>query len=194
MTDEAGQNHPVATRLPRTHRIKETSNHYRQFLFFPVREGKELIQSLGSGIRPPGLRRRPQHDIVVFAEGSFAVLAVDFGGGGEENQLSLLRSDLKDEFGPLDVCFDRLNWTLNDPAHAHRCRQMKYRVRFVHQFGQQAAVHDAFEDAAHRGFLSQVTDVLDRSGAQVVQDDDLLSSRHKGLGQVGSDEARPACD
>src|SRR5205823_9509848 len=86
LTDEARQNHPVATRLPRTHRIKETSNHYRQFLFFPVREGKELIQSLGSGIRPPGLRRRRQHDIVVFAEGSFAVLAVDFGGGGEENQ------------------------------------------------------------------------------------------------------------
>src|SRR5438128_1946653 len=77
LADEGRQDHPVTARLPRTHRIKETSNHYRQFLFSPVRKGKALIQGLGTGIRPPALRRGSQHDIVVFVEGSFAVLAVD---------------------------------------------------------------------------------------------------------------------
>src|SRR5205823_746920 len=82
LSDEGRQDHPVATRLPRTHGVKQAADHYRQSLFFPVGKSEELIQGLGRGVGPAGLRSRAQHDIVIFPKRDFGVLSVHFRGGG----------------------------------------------------------------------------------------------------------------
>lgn len=61
---------------------------------------------------------------------------------------------------------------------------MKDDIRFVHQFGQKPAVHYTFEKTVNIRIGAQVADIFDRSRAQIIQQDDLLSSSNQDFRQM----------
>ena len=139
-------------------------------------------------------RRRAEDQIRGLAERHIRALAVDLGGGRDEDQLLLLVRVLEDDFGAVHVGFDRVHRLLDDQLHADGGREVKHDVAAIDQLREQRFVRDRVDRVGKTRAALEMGDVVDRSGRQVVEHDDLVPIVEQPLGEMRSDETGTAGD
>src|ERR1700680_909043 len=116
---EIGEHHAVTTCLPGSYNVEKTTDDDWKPFFLPIRQGQKLVECLRSRVAPASLGGRPQHQIIVLAEGYPCTLTVDFRSGGNKNKLPFLARRLQYEFGSIHVGFDGVDRALYNQAHAN---------------------------------------------------------------------------
>ena len=99
---------------------------------------------------------------------------------------------LQDDLGAVHVGLDRVHRLLDDQLDADRGRQVDHDVGAVDELGEQRLVLDAVDRVVEAGLPLEVRDVVDRSGRQVVEDEDLVAALEERLAQVRPDESGSA--
>ena len=85
LVDEPWYDHAVGGALAGPDRVEETYDDRRQVTFPVVRVGKDLVDGLGSRVRPTGDRRRPEDAVRLFVERARVVLPVDLRGARDHH-------------------------------------------------------------------------------------------------------------
>ena len=88
---------------------------------------------------------------------------------------------LEHDFGAVHVGFDRVDRLLDDQLDADRRGEVKDDVAAIDELGEQRLVVDRVDEVLEPGASLQVRDVVDRSGRQVVEDQDLVALRRAAL-------------
>src|SRR5439155_6172280 len=77
LADEAGQDHAVAARLPRSDRVEEPEDHHGETVLAVIGETEELVDRFGARVAPAALRRGAADAVVLLGQGDAVVLPVD---------------------------------------------------------------------------------------------------------------------
>src|SRR5688572_27079652 len=64
LTNKGRDHHAIALCLAGTRRVEEASNHDRQSLFLPVRQGQELVHGFRTGVAPSRFACWSQNQVV----------------------------------------------------------------------------------------------------------------------------------
>ena len=83
---------------------------------------------------------------------------------------------------------------LDDQLDADGGGEMKHDVAAIDQLREQRLVVHGVDEILEARPALQMADVVDRSGGQVVEDQHVVSLLEQRFGEMGSDEAGPACD
>ena len=100
----------------------------------------------------------------------------------------------ENDLGAVHVGLDRIDGLLDDQLHADGRREMKDHVAAIDEFGEERLVVDRVDEVLEAGAALEVGDVVDRSGRQVVENQDLVPLLEQRIRQMGSDEPRAAGD
>jgi hypothetical protein len=122
------------------------------------------------------------------------VLSVDLRGRSDQDLLAVSLSGLQDGLGSQDVGLDDVNRILDHELHADRRRQVVDQIAFADQPVQHLFVENGVDGEVVAGVLSQALDVLETTGREVVDDDDVVAATEEGVGQMSADEAGAARD
>ena len=118
--DEARQDHAVPSGLAGTDGVEKTGDDDGEFAFVVVSHGEEFVHELGTGVAPAAKRGRADEEIIIFGEGGFAALAIDFGSRSEENRSAGGGGGEKQDFGFLEIRFDGADGRLDDEFYTDR--------------------------------------------------------------------------
>jgi len=194
LLDEAWDDHSVATDLAGADGVEEADDDDGEVLLSMVGQRKELVDGLGAGVAPALVRGGAEDHVVGFAEGDDVGLAVDLGGGGDDNLFLFLVRVLEDELGAIDVGLDRLDGIRDDEAHADRRGQVEDHVGAVDLFGEDGLVGDGV-DAVMKALVGlEVLDIIDGAGGEVVDDVYGVAVAEEPFDEVTADEAGASGD
>ena len=194
LADEVRDHHSVLTGLTRSDGVEEADDDDGQLALLPVSEREELVDRLAARVGPAVLRRRPEHEIGIFAERHVVALAVHLGGRGEHHELFFLVCVLQHHLGAVHVGLDGIHRLLDDQLDADRGGEVEDDVASIDQLGEQSLVVDRVDEVLEPGPPLEMRDVVDRTGRQVVEDQDLVALREQGVGEVGADKPGSAGD
>lgn len=188
LPDEAGDDHAVTAGLPGSDGVEQAEDHDGQAFFVVIGQRQELIHHFGGRVGPAAAAGRAQDHVVVLAEGDGVALAVDFGGGGDEHPGAVAQSGFEDRLGAHDIGLDGVHRALDDELHADRGGQVEDQAAFADQPVHDDLVGDGFDGEVETGIISQVGDVFEAPGGEVVDDGDAVAALEQGLSQVTADE------
>ena len=160
----------------------------------PVSQGKKLVQRLGTGIGPACFDGGAEGRVVVLTERHFVVLAIDFGSGGDENQFPFFGGGFQNQFRALDIRLDRAHRTFNNSSNPYRRSQVIHDVRLVNHLRQEVTIHNAIEETLQGPISTQMPEVFNGPGAQVIQNNNPVSPQKQGFRQVRPNESRATCN
>jgi hypothetical protein len=130
----------------------------------------------------------------VLGEGFAAVLAVDLRGRGEEQAPAEPIGALGDDLGAAHAAAQRFDRAFDDQLDADGRGEMEAGVGPLHALVHQLRVADGPFDHLRLAGGHRVDHILEAAGAEVIEDEDAVAARDEGVGQVRTDEARPAGD
>jgi hypothetical protein len=140
------------------------------------------------------LRRGTQHQVGILAERDVVALAVHLRRRGDHDELLLLVRVLEHDFGAVHVGLDRVDRLLDDQFHADRGREMEHDIAAIDELGEQRFVLHRVDEVLEAVAALEMGDVVERSGREVVEDEDMMSLIEKRVGKMGTDEAGSAGD
>src|SRR5262245_65108619 len=134
------------------------------------------------------LRRWPEHEVGIFAERHIVALAVDLGSRGEDDEFLFLVGVLQHHLGAVHVGLDGVDRLFDDQLDTDGGGEMKDHVAAIDELGEQPLVVDGVDEVLEAVPSLEMRDVVDRSGRQVVEDQDVVALCEQGGGGMGADE------
>src|SRR5262249_6471475 len=95
---------------------------------------------------------------------------------------------LEDDLGAMHVGFDRVHRLLDDQLPSDGGGEMKDDVAAVDELRQERLVVHRVDEGLEPGASLEVRDVVDRTGREGVENEDLVAVVQQRLGQMGADE------
>ncbi len=179
---EAGKDHAVVAHLPRPHDVEEPHDDDLEVVFLVMSQGQELVDRLRARVGPPRLRGRPVDDVVALGERQAGRLAVDLGGGGDQDRHRAGRGKRERRRGLEHVRLDGADGLPDHQAHADRRRQVVDLVELGRvQPGQRLG--DGPLENRHPG-TRRAGEIAAPPGGQVVDDDHAVAPGHQVLHEV----------
>ena len=72
-------------------------------------QGEKFIERLGARVGPSMFAGRAGEHIVIFAEGNFHALAINFAGRSDQHRLAIARAMFENRIGAAEDCLDCLD-------------------------------------------------------------------------------------
>ena len=101
------------------------------------------------------------------------MIAVDLGGGGDQDALAEAVAVLEHDLGAAKVRDERLHGLLDDQPHPDRCGEVIDDVAAVDELVDHGRLEDAVDDQVKAVAVAEVLDVLQRAGREVVEHPDV---------------------
>src|SRR2546430_1336082 len=92
----------------------------------------------------------------------------------------------------MDVRLNRMDWLLDDEFDPDRGGEVKHDVAPIDQLRQERLVVHRIDEVLEAGPSFQVSDVVDRPGRQVVEDEHVVTLRQHRFRKMRADEAGPS--
>ena len=92
----------------------------------------------------------------------------------------------------MDVRLNRMDWLLDDEFDPDRRGEVKHDVAPIDQLRQERLVVHRIDEVLEAGPSFQVSDVVDRPGRQVVEDEHVVTLRQHRFRKMRADEAGPS--
>ena len=192
--DEARQNHAVLTGLAGANGVEKAGDDDGSLVLLGMGEGQKLVHELGAGITPPAQVRRADEEIILLGKSRLAALAIDLGGGGEQNGHLFGAGRVQDQLRFAQVGFDGPETGTHDQLHADAGGQMINGAGFGRQIRQSAVFGDLrFNDDQVRVEAGR-PQILQTAGGKVIEHGDGMAVGQKAFDQMGADEAGAAGD
>ena len=158
-----------------------------------IAQRERLAEGLRGRVIPARLGRRPEDAVGVFRHDAAIALAVDLGGGRQQQGLPARGGGGEDGVGAAHVAEQRVDGTVDHEADADRRGEVKAGVDPVEQLVDQIPIEHGPLDELHPARSEQVLDVAETARAQVVEDDHVVPVGAQAIAKVGADEPRPPC-
>ena len=195
MRDERRDHHPVLAALPRADGVEEAGDRAVEVVLDVVGERQELVHRLRVRVGPAALGRRPVDPPRRLLEGSLlAVVAVDLGGRGDENALVEPMAVLEDDLRAAEIRDECAHRLVDDQPHPDRSREVVDDVAAVDELVDDGRLQNAVDDQMKPVAITEMLDVLQRAGREVVERPDVPAVVEKPLGEIRADEACAAGD
>src|SRR5713226_8360070 len=192
--DEIGEHHSIAAGLPRANGIEQANDNDGQLFFLPIGKSEKLIERLGGRVTPAALCGGAEHKVGIFVERNVGVLAVDFRGGGGENELLFLAGGFEDQLRAVYVGLDGLDGAFDDEFDADGGGKMDDDIGIINEFGEQLAILDVVQVILHAFGRLEMADVFDAAGGEVVEQSDAVAAVEQSLREVRTNKAGAASD
>ena len=168
--------------MPRPDRIEEPHDYCRQFFLAPVSECQKLVDGFGAGVTPTPFGGCAHDQISVFAKRHFCAQTINFRGRGDQNFLLLLVCQRENDFGAVNIRFDRANRTLYDQLHADRSCQVKDHVALINQLSRNGLVVNALDRVMVARMLFEVANIFNAAGGKIIDDKDFIAALYVCVG------------
>jgi len=159
-----------------------------------VAQRQILIECFATGINPTPLRRGPEHEVVLLSQRELEILAVDFTGAGEEQRLVPGARQLQKPLGRRDMGGNRALRFLQHQTHPHHRREVINLVRAHHQFFEPRRIRDGVDNDFEVRIAPHLFQVGERTGRQIIEDQDAATLAQQRLNQMAADESCTACN
>src|SRR5262249_39837144 len=145
---------------------------------------------LAGGVRPAQDLRGTEETILILGEWNLRPLAVDLGGG-EENDRLVARAvrGLEHVLGASDVGQERAERILKDELDAHGRGEVINEIDAVRELLDQRRIHHRAFDEMEARFVLQIFEVAYASRGEVIDCPNLVAPRDQGFNQVRANEA-----
>ena len=192
MLDEIGKNHAVASGLARADGVEKTHDNDGNFLFFPVGEREEFVESFRGGVAPAAFRSGAENEISFLTERNLSAFTIDLGSRGGNHELALFRGGFEDELRAVDVGFDGADRTFDNEADTYGRGKMNDDVGVVHKLCNKLAIFYGVEVIFEVPGVFEGPDVFHAAGRKIVEKHDAIAALEQPFRQMRADETGAA--
>jgi hypothetical protein len=133
---------PVGTGLPWADGVEEAGDDHLSAGLVVVAVGEHLAEDLCGCIAPARLLRRADDPVGILAQAVVGELAVDLGGGGEDQAGLIPGGGGGDVVGAADIPQQRFERLLNHELDSHRGGEVEAGIGFLHRVVDEAIVEN----------------------------------------------------
>ena len=128
--------------------------------------------------------RRADEKIVFFGKSGFSTLAVNFGGGSDEDRFLTGGGSEENEFCFGEIGFDGLNGGVNDQFDTNRGRQVENEIGFRAENREVRTIGNGALDDLERGVGFYSGEVVEGTCGAIIDDCDGISIEQEAFGEV----------